>query len=172
MHPRLRTALTLAGLILLVMVAVGWGLFALTRPLPQAEVIPVCTNTRVVEGSELTPEQVAVSVFNASTRNGLASKTLAQLVTRGFVPASTGNAPEGTEVRGVQIWANDAQNPAVDLVRKHFRKATVVAGSSLGPGVTVIVGDGFRGLRPKKQAPGSVTAVATSVVCTPPPVLP
>ncbi|WP_110180645.1 LytR C-terminal domain-containing protein [Nocardioides solisilvae] len=172
MHPRLRSALTLTGLVALVLVASAWGLFALTRPLPQQEVVPVCTNTRVAAGAEVTPEQVAVSVFNASTRNGLASKTLGQLVTRGFVPASTGNAPQGTEVKGVQVWASDARNPAVALVAQHFRNARVVAGSNLGPGVVVVVGNGFKSLRPRKQAPQAVTAEANSVVCTPPDVLP
>jgi lambda repressor-like predicted transcriptional regulator len=171
MGPRLRSAATLAVLVVLLLVALVWGVSALTRPFPAAEVIPDCVDTQVAQGAEVTTDQVVVSVFNASTRNGLASQTLSRLVTRGFVPADTGNAPE-VEVKGVQVWADDPQNPAVDLVAQQFRKARVVPGSSLGPGVVVVVGDGFKSLRPQKGAPESVTAAANAVVCTPPTTLP
>ncbi|WP_104108234.1 LytR C-terminal domain-containing protein [Nocardioides sp. 616] len=165
--PRLRSALTLGTLCLLLVLAalVGWR--SATAPLPQIITTELCVDTDLVSGEILFPDQVAVSVFNASSRNGLASKTLNQLEGRGFVPADTGNAPDGTQVRGVQIWG-DVDNPAVSLVKQHFRSAEVRTGPQLGVGVVVVVGDGYQSLRPAKAAPPSVDVQAAATVCSPP----
>jgi LytR cell envelope-related transcriptional attenuator len=165
--PRLRSLLTLAGLSLLLVVAtlVGWR--AVTAPLPEIASTPVCVDTDLVSGEILFPDQVAVSVFNASARNGLATQTMNKLTRRGFVSAGTGNAPAGTEVTGVQIWG-DAESPAVSLVQQHFRSATVTVGPQLGLGVVVVVGDGYKSLRPGKESPPSVDVQAAATVCSPP----
>lgn len=165
MEARLRSALTLTTLTLLLVVAVVVGWSAVTKPLPELAETPLCVDTEVAAGEKVFPDQVAVSVFNAGQRNGLASKTMNLLVERGFVAADTGNAPEGTEVTHVQVWADDPQDPAVALVLAQFRKAEVVQGQALGLGVVVVVGDGFKKLGKKVE---SVDAAAAATICSPP----
>jgi hypothetical protein len=163
-----RTALTLGVLALLMLVAGLWGWRALTQPFPEDEAAPLCSDRTVTAGTEIVRGQVAVSVFNASGRSGLAGATMELLEERGFVGADTGNAPQ--RVEGVQIWAADPQNPAVRLVRRQFRKATVVAlpadTEPLGRGVVVVLGQSYESLRTKEIE--SVTARTDATFCSPP----
>ena len=157
----LRTALTLAFLALLVLVAAAWGWSALTAPFPQEEPMAICEDTAITAGTEVRRDQVVVSVFNGSRRSGLAGATSAQLTERGFVAGDVGDAP--TPAATTQIWASDPTNPAVALVASQFRRAKVVAGDALGPGVVVVVGEKFTSLR-KKQVE-SVVAEADATYC-------
>ena len=168
MNRRMTSAITLSSLSALTLVAafVGWS--AMTEPFPEAEDQPVCVSTELTKGQIVFPGQVAISVHNASRRNGLASSTMNDLTTRGFVSAGTGNAPETTTVRNVQIWADNAKNPAVALVRAQFRSAKVVSGDALGLGVVIVVGDGNAALRPPGKSPTSITARSQSRICSPP----
>ncbi|WP_457206925.1 LytR C-terminal domain-containing protein [Nocardioides sp. P5_C9_2] len=169
MRDGVRSALTLGGLCLLMLAAGAWGWKALTQPLPDNAPAPLCTDTTVAAGTPVFRDQVAVSVFNASSRSGLAGATLELLEDRGFVGADTGNAPE--PVRRVQIWAADPQNPAVRLVKRQFRKAQVVAGTEvdgepLGRGVVVVLGQSYSSLREKEIE--SVKARTDATFCSPP----
>ncbi|WP_110240563.1 LytR C-terminal domain-containing protein [Nocardioides gilvus] len=168
MNKRMKSLVTLSTLTVLTLLAAVVGFAALTAPFPTAEDQPVCVTTQVAADQEVFPEQVTISVYNASNRNGLASSTLNDLVDRGFIGAGSGNAPGDKPVKGVQIWADNAKNPAVALVKGQFRKAKVVPGSALGPGVVVVVGTGKVSLRPSGKAPISATAKSPSVICSPP----
>jgi hypothetical protein len=164
-----RTALTLGVLVLLMVVAGAWGWRALTAPLPDTGPSPLCTETTVAAGTEVFRDQVAVSVFNGSTRSRLAAATLEQLAERGFVGADTGNAPN--QLARTQIWAADPENPAVMLVKRQFKKAKVVPGTEvqgepLGRGVVVVLGQGFATLRAKEVE--SVKARTDATFCSPP----
>lgn len=167
MDARTTSRITLATLVALTLVAAVVGWKAMTAPFPVAEDLPPCVDTRISEGQDVFPDQVTLSVFNASRRNGLASRTMNKLTNRGFVRARTGNAPD-TKVRGVQIWAENAKNPAVALVRAQFRRAKVTTGPALGPGVVVVVGDGKVGLRRPRKSPASYTSPAAATICSPP----
>lgn len=158
-----KTATTMAVLSGLVVLASLWGWQAATEPLPKEEEIPLCSDTTVTAGTEIFRDQVAVSVYNGSTRTGLASATMEQLVERGFVEAETGNAPK--KVRTVEIWSDEPTNPAVRLVQRQFRGAKVVPGEQLGLGVVVVVGEKFRRLGRNVE---SVTAEADATICSPP----
>lgn len=167
MEAAAKSRLTIAVLMLLLVLAAVVGWQAMTAPFPTAEDQPPCVETRISQGQEVFPDQVTVSVFNASSRNGLASRTMNGLIGRGFVSAGTGNAPADTAVRGVQVWAENAKNPAVALVTAQFRRAKVTTGPSLGPGVVVVVGDGDVGLRRPRKAPASHKATADATICSP-----
>lgn len=167
MDARATSRLTLTALVVLTVAAAVVGWQAMTAPFPEAEDLPPCVETRISEAQEVFPDQVTVSVFNASRRNGLASRTMNALTDRGFVSAGTGNAPD-VRVRGVQIWAQNAKNPAVALVRGQFRNAKVTTGPALGPGVVVVVGDGNVALRPPRKAPTSHMATGPATICSPP----
>jgi hypothetical protein len=162
-----RSALTLGVLCLLLVGAGAWGWHALTEPLPDNAPPPPCTDTTVAAGTDVFRDQVAVSVFNGSTRSGLAGATMEQLEERGFVGADTGNAPQ--RIRDVQIWSDEPKNPAVRLVKRQFRKAAVVPGpegEDLGRGVVVVLGQSYSSLRDKEVE--KVTAGADATFCSPP----
>ncbi|HEU5241624.1 MAG TPA: hypothetical protein VFU25_06405, partial [Ornithinibacter sp.] len=54
------------------------------------------------------------------------------------------------------IWSSDPTNPAVVLVQRQFKRAQVVEGDALGPGIVVVVGEKFQSLK-KKQVESVVT---------------
>jgi hypothetical protein len=158
----LKSAATLGVLVVLLLIATLWGWAAFTEPFPQDEPVAICENASVPAGGEVRRDQVVVSVFNGSGRSGLAGTASAELTERGFVAGDIGNAPEPS--KATQIWADDPANPAVDLVRQQFKGAKVVPGKALGPGVVVILGEGFQTLRKKKQVE-SVIAQADATYC-------
>ena len=168
MTTRGTSAITLAvlGVLTLVAAVVGWT--AMTAPFPAADDLPPCVRTEIQKGQEVFPDQVTISVHNASSRNGLASRTMSDLTERGFVSGGTGNATDAKKIRGVQIWADNGKNPAVALVRAQFRSAKVVSGSALGPGVVIVVGDGDVSLAGAKKSPTSVKAKSPASICSPP----
>jgi hypothetical protein len=157
----LRTALTLAVLGLLVVVATLWGWSAFTEPFPEDEPVPICENATVAAGSEVRRDQVVVSVFNGSGRSGLAGATSAQLEERGFVAGDVADSPQPAAT--TQIWSSDPTNPAVQLVQQQFKGAQVVPGDPIGVGVVVVVGEKFTALRPKQVE--SVVAQADATIC-------
>ena len=144
----MRSGLTLLTLVLVLAGAAAWGWRAFTAPLPVSEEAPICEDTDVAGGETVTRDQVVVSVFNGSTRNGLAGATRDLLVERDFVAGETGNAPQPSET--TVVVSDDPDNPAVRLVRRQFRGAEVAPGQSLGVGVSVIVGEDFDSLRGKQ----------------------
>lgn len=163
MTASLKSALTLLALGALLVIAAVWGWHAVTKPFPSTEPPPLCIDVTVNTGTEVFRDQVAVSVFNGSNRNGLAGATMAQLEQRGFVGADSDNAP--TKVAGVQIWTDQPRNAAVRLVARQFKAAQIVSGEELGRGIVVVVGESFKALRKKEVE--SVTAVETSTFCSP-----
>lgn len=156
-----RSALTLLALGLLLIAATVWGWAALTEPFPKNEPVAICEDTAVTAGSEVRRDEIVVSVFNGSTRSGLAGATIAQLEERGFVPGDVGDAPQPAS--STQIWADDANNPAVQLVQRQFKQARVVPGTKIGPGIVVVVGEKFKNLRDKQVE--SVIAEADATYC-------
>ncbi|MFN8195424.1 MAG: LytR C-terminal domain-containing protein [Nocardioidaceae bacterium] len=167
MGDRLKHALTLLALVAIVVVGALWGWQALTKPFPSsgkaADDSP-CAETAVVQGSGVRPGQVWLSVLNASDRNGLAGDTLDKLVARGFAEGATGNAPDGTEVRTVEVWAADPASPAALLVKSYLPRATVVEHDELDSRVTVVVGQQFTDLREGKKL---VVAASDATICSP-----
>ncbi len=156
-----RSAATLLGLCVVLVVATLWGWSAATAPFPQEEQLPICVDTDVAAGEEVFTDNVVVDVYNGSKRQGLASATQDQLVERGFVPGASSNAPEPS--KATVIITSDPDSPAVQLVQRQFRGAKVVEGDELGKGVTVVVGQGFTSLRPKVTR--KVAAAAASSYC-------
>lgn len=160
------SAVTLLVLVGVVIGGVWYGYQEFTKPLPSFSVEPEQECTTVEGGSELTSEQITVSVYNASDRSGFASKTLTRLERRGFQPGSVGNAPSGTQVERVEVWAQDADDPAAQLLARQFGKRTEVVEKvePLGPGPDVVVGPKARRL---KKAPRQVTVTETRTECVP-----
>ncbi|UUZ60919.1 LytR C-terminal domain-containing protein [Nocardioides sp. B-3] len=164
MTASVKSALTLLTLVGLLLIAAVWGWQAATKPLPSSEPPPLCTDVTVNVGDRVFHDQVAVSVYNGSDRNGTAGATMEQLEERGFVGADSDNAP--AKIDGVEIWSDEPRNAAVHPVARQFKGAKVVSGEELGRGIVVVVGESFKALREKEVE--SVTAVETSTFCSPP----
>jgi hypothetical protein len=167
MGSRLRSLLTLGGLVLLLVVAATWGLSALTQPFPGDDGPSICAEEQYAAGDRVRPGDVVVSVLNAGSRNGLAGLTLNLLEEAGFAPGQEGNVPGGTKAKVgvVQIWTDDPRSPAVRLVASHLGDdAQVVRREATTAGVQVVVGDGFEDLVDGEK---SMRVKADTTVCGP-----
>lgn len=168
-HRKVATALTLTFLtgLLVVFAVVGFNqLFAPIDDSGTNITAPTCTPQQVPAGGRVKTIDVTVSVFNASDRSGLANETLSSLAERGFRPGDAGNAPEGTDVRYVQVWTTEEGDTAARLVARQFGRGTVVrVGEDLGVGIDVVVGQDFKGL--VDGAPRSLRSRGTQEVCVP-----
>jgi len=166
MTARLRTAITLAILAVLLLAGVTWGWSQVSQPLPGKADAAICVPTSYAAGDQLFVQDVTVSVLNASQREGLAGRTLQLFQDDGFAEGQTSNAPEGTAVAVAEIWVTDPESPAAKLVRARLGQVTVrEEPNNPALGVTVVVGDGFGELR---QGPESVVLKSDAVVCSPP----
>ena len=160
----LRSAVTLVGLSLMLVAGAAWGWAQLSRPFPGKAEPPTCVDSTFAAGDKVYPQDVTVSVLNASAREGLAGRTMQLLVDAGFGEGDTANAPKDTEVPLAQIWSSDPTDPAVKLLRSRFGKIEVIDREYEAAGVVVVVGDQFQSLRDGRD---SVTAKADAVVCGP-----
>ena len=160
------SAVTLMVLVAIVVGGVYYGYQQLTAPLPSLRAEPEQSCTTVERGSKLKSESVVVSVYNASDRSGFAGTTLGRLERRGFRPGSVGNAPSGAQVSRVEVWTQDAEDPAAQLVARQFGKKTKIVEKvePLGPGPDVIVGPKARKL---KKAPRQIKVQQTRTECVP-----
>lgn len=166
LNSRLRTAITLAFLTVLLCGGVAWGLTQVTKPFPGKVDPPLCVDTAFAAGDELFPQDVTVSVLNASQREGLAGRTMQLFVDAGFARGQSANAPEGTEVALAEIWVSDPANAGAKLVRSRLGKVEVrTEPDNPALGVTVVVGDEFADLRP---GAASLVLKQDAVVCSPP----
>jgi hypothetical protein len=155
------------GILAVVLVLVGlWGWNAATEPLPGKSDPPKCVSTSVNAGDRVFPQQVTVSVYNASDRNGLAGRTMDLFEDAGFNTGDTANAPRNAQVVTSAIWTSTPQDPDVLLVASRLGpSAEVVRRDGIGVGVTVIVGDEFTELVRGKK---SMVAEDDAEICSPP----
>jgi hypothetical protein len=161
-----RSAMTLAVLAVVFLAGVAWAWSRVTEPFPEKVEAAPCTDTLIREGEEVSPPQVMVTVLNAGGANGLASKTMDQLVAVGFGKGDTGNGPPDTGPLTSQVWASDPGDPAAILLASYLGKDVEVVDRGSGyPGVTIVVGKRFKGV---KQGRDTVAAQTDSYVCTPP----
>jgi hypothetical protein len=167
MSSGIKSAITLTGLLLMLVVASAWGWSQITEPFPGKSDPPICVDTTYEAGDEIYPQNVTVSVLNASDREGLAGRTMQELVDEGFAEGNTGNAPKGTEVQVAEVWTTGSANPGIGLVKSHLGGAEVRTDTPAtdAAGVVIVVGDLFESVVDGKP---SVTAKNQSVICSPP----
>ncbi len=166
MNRHLKTLLTLGVLAVLLLAGITWGWSAMTSPFPQRAAPKLCVKTHLKRGARVAAPKVTVSVFNASTRVGLAERTLAEFEDQGFGAGKVGNAPKGTAVPFAQVWTSKPTNPAVKLVLSRLGpRATVVRKHHGGAGVVVMVGGGFEQLVAGKS---SIKVTTPTSICSPP----
>jgi hypothetical protein len=146
------TLLVLLG-VLCVMAAVGVKQALEPFPAKKKPTATGCSHPQKQVQEFLTRKDVQVSVFNAGSRNGLASETLAKVEAAGFAAGNAGNAPGTANVRRAVVWTTKADDYSAKLVALAFGPQTQVqvTKTDLGPGVDVLVGNAFKGL--PKHAP-------------------
>lgn len=161
---RTRTGITLCLLAVVVGAGLLWGWSQVTEPLPAPLETAPCSNRAVQAGDTVTPSQVMVSVLNAGGRNRLAGDTMNDLTSRGFAAGELGNAPANAATTGAVIWAAPDDIGAL-LVATHLGgDVDIVDQPSSRPGVTVLVGQEFGGVRNGEE---SITAADDGWVCVP-----
>jgi hypothetical protein len=147
------------------------GVRALTTDLPDDPLVESsdqqCEDRTIAAGKRIRAGEVTVSVYNAGTEAGAASKVMSVLQTRGFAEGESGNAPKGTEIIRAQVWADSPRNSAARLVARHLGVGIRVFGGKpvLGPGIVVVVGNELGKL---PSAPKQVNAAGPTKICSPP----
>jgi hypothetical protein len=147
---KLTTAITLAVLLLVLIGMAAYGYNQLTAPLPERpSAEEKCTGAEKEVQGFLKRKQVQVSVFNAGNREGFAGSTLEKIVDAGFRAGNAGNAPKSAQIRRAVVWTTEEGDPAAKLVATSLGRRTKieVTKTDLGPGVDVIVGNRFKGIR-------------------------
>jgi hypothetical protein len=135
------------------------------EPLPAKPDSAACVTTQVAAGEKVYPQQVTVSIYNASRREGLAGRTMQLLTDQGFAEGSSGNA-SSAKVSTVAIWTTEPTDPDVRLVASYLGKGVdIERREGPGVGVTVVVGDRFNQLVKGQPA---VVAAADTEICSPP----
>jgi hypothetical protein len=161
-----RTAVTLTVLVVALVAAGAWGWSAMMQPFPGKVDTPLCEARDVEAGTKVFPPDVTVSVYNSSTRDGLAGRTMQQLRDQGFREGRSGNIKSRPPVRTAAIWTRDPRNPAVRLVASRLGQGVrVVRREAPGAGVAVVVGADFS--KPVKGRKFVVAAKDTQI-CSPP----
>jgi hypothetical protein len=165
------TAITMIVLCGVLVLGAVWGFKSLFADIPEAglgnaDPSPTCKTQKFNAGEPVKAAQIQVSVFNAGDRSGLASETLNDLANRGFKIGDAGNAPSDAKVSRVQVWATNTKDVGAKLVALQFGKGTQVKRSKadLGPGVDVVIGNGYHGLA---KAPTSLRATTPEEFCVP-----
>jgi hypothetical protein len=162
---RMRSAITLLCLLVVLLIGVAWAWSAVSEPFPEREQAAICASTVVAAGEKVYPDQVTVSVLNAGTSEGLADRTMTSLVAAGLDEGELGNAKDA-KVSGVEIWADDVDSPAVKLVMSFLgRDAEVVRRDTPLPGVNVVVGEEFPGVTNGREF---VSTDEEATICSPP----
>lgn len=163
---RLLSAVTLTVLMCLLLVSgyVGYRTLFASAQDASADTQQGC-QAAIRKGDVLRARDIKVSVYNAGTRSGLADKILTSLQSRGFLAGEAGNAPDRARVRFVRVLATRTDDPAARLVALQFGRRTPLLKSKddLGPGVDVMVGDGFEEMT--KRPPNRLKATASGSGC-------
>ncbi|MBO0847223.1 MAG: LytR C-terminal domain-containing protein [Nocardioides sp.] len=166
MTRHVKTALTLAFLVALLIFGLAWGWSAMTQPFPKSAPVKACYPTLLQAGDRVSAPKVTVSVFNASRRVGLADRTMSDFQDQGFGAGDVGNAPKKATVRYAQVWSGDRSRPDVRLVASRLGHHILIARKHIrAPGVVVVVGAQFQHLIPGRS---SVKVTRTTTICSPP----
>jgi hypothetical protein len=161
-----RTAVTLLVLCGVLAFMVVYGVKAATAPLPgSSSPTKDCSAAEKEVKRFVRRSDVEISVYNAGTRQGLATKTLDRLERAGFRPGEAGNAPRKAKVRRAVVWTTRAHDTGALLVARALGRNTkvVVTETDLGPGIDVLVGNKFRGV--DRKAPERLRLPKPETTC-------
>ncbi|MGH3472191.1 MAG: LytR C-terminal domain-containing protein [Nocardioidaceae bacterium] len=110
---------------------------------------PTCTKKVLFKkGSSFRAKDILVNVYNAGSQAGLAANTLDVLHSKGFRAGVALNAPAKITTRNVTVLTTSKTSPQTELVAHQFAgKVKVRIGPALAPGVDVVIGNYFKGVK-------------------------
>lgn len=160
-------------LLFLVAVLAGAAWFGWRTVLSTAEPIarPGCSTPTPGTQQRAVAKNVTVNVYNAGTREGMATRTSRQLQAQGFTIGTVGNEPTDSRLaktKTAAVRGRDKSAPEVALLAVQVKKShpRIVADDRKKSSVDLVVGDGFKGL--DKKAPKAVTVQSTAPICRTP----
>ncbi|KAB7848556.1 LytR C-terminal domain-containing protein [Streptomyces mobaraensis NBRC 13819 = DSM 40847] len=102
------------------------------------------------------PGDITVNVYNATPRSGLAKTTADELKARGFRIGKVGNAPapydKNVEGTALLLGSPDDADGAMRVLQEQVGEATVKSDVRKGTDIDLIIGAGFKELRPAPDA--------------------
>jgi len=117
---------------------------AVIAPAAAVTTVPTTTTPPPTGGPVLLPASVAVNVYNATLRRGLANNTAAELRNRGFEVLSVQNDPlEAVVVEVAQIRSATSDQPEVRLLVQHIPGAVLVPDGRTNATVDLVLGEAF-----------------------------
>lgn len=148
-----RRRVTIGAAVAIFVLMAVWGVVAVTTPIALPDFETTCAPEDQIRVEHLEISQVQVSVYNAGETPGLARDTLERFERNGFRPGEVGNVPDGITVAGPSVLATDPTDEAARLVAMWLGEDAQIikVESEYGPGVDVVVTDGFGRLN--RQAP-------------------
>lgn len=169
-YRRIRTAITLAILIGLVVLAAWYAWRAVTEPAATGDDTEPITRTPVCAVAVPTdappPEEISVNVYNGTDRNGLASQVAREMREQGYVILDVANDPLNRSVTGVaEIRAANAEDLAVLLIMSQFPGATFVPDERSDAVIDVVLGQQFAAIGPQDPEPDPESSVEPLPAC-------
>ncbi|MGK5638473.1 LytR C-terminal domain-containing protein [Streptomyces sp. URMC 126] len=102
------------------------------------------------------PADITVNVYNATPRSGLAKTTADELKARGFRIGKVGNAPapydKNVEGTALLLGSPDDADGAMRVLEEQIGEAAVKSDVRKGADIDLIIGTGFKELRPVPDA--------------------
>jgi hypothetical protein len=164
---RRRRALITLGLVALMLFFAFWYAYSYYRAGDHQRTAakPVCTTATAAPR----PADVTVNVYNATTRDGLAKKTAAEVRKRGFLVATVSNDPLQKKVTGTaEVRYGPSGKKDAALVLQLVKGAKGVQDARNDSSVDLVLGARYKALAPPvKQAPTS-TATTKGATATKP----
>ncbi|MFC8501562.1 LytR C-terminal domain-containing protein [Pedococcus sp. NPDC057267] len=152
---RRRRALITLGLVALMLFFAFWYAYSYYRSdnTRRAAPRPVCTTAATAPQ----PADVTVNVYNATTRDGLAKKTAAEVRKRGFLVATVSNDPLQKKVTGpAEVRYGPSGKKEAALVLQLVKGAKGVQDARNDSSVDLVLGATYKALAPPvKQVPTS-----------------
>lgn len=159
----LRTAITLLGLVIFVVIAAWISWRQVTggdTPEPRAQTTCAPAATTVPA-----PADIQLNIFNATSRAGLASAVSDQMIARGFTVVDVANDPLDREVEGTaEVRAHLDQQAAASAIMAQVPGAIFVADERAEPTVDLVLGEAFQAL----GDPAAPAPAPTSTPCAAP----
>lgn len=149
-----RALITLGVLVLGLFFAFWYGLSYYQADENARAARPAAPTCSPYQQPGLTPAEVTVNVYNATARSGLAGSTSKLVSDRGFVLGKVANDPTDRPVPKVlELRYGPQGGPAARLVLASMPQGTTsVRDAREDTTVDVVVGTGFRALRPEGKA--------------------
>jgi len=168
---RRRTAITLLIAVALLAGAFYYAATYFKRPQSAAAACPSATRTTAAapaQGAAPSPGQITVNVYNATSRNGLATEAAKTVKERGFVVGTVANDPARKQVAGTaEVRYGKNGETAAKVVSTLVAGAAPVTDARADASVDLVLGKGFTAMSPAPAAPPGATAGATPATTSP-----